>query len=100
MSQHDDQEDQGQNQYQGFYMTIWYSLDSRCKPKQFEGTVTRKLVRAKSGPGGPLLAPKIGPTPDYFWLPNLVRVAKSGPGFISLNETIPCPVKFVYMVYY
>ena len=45
-------------------------------------------------PGGPLFAAKIGPTPDHFWLPNLVRVAKSGPG---LNETIPCPVKFIYI---
>ena len=39
--------------------------------------VTRKLVRAKSGPGGPLLAAKIGPTPDHFkWsgLPKVVRV--------------------------
>ena len=62
------------------------------------GPVTRKLVRAKSGPGGPLFAAKIGPTPDHFWLPNLVRVAKSGPGFINLHETSPCPVKFVYMV--
>ena len=30
---------------------------------------------------------KIGPTPDHFWLPNLVRVAKSGPDFINLHET-------------
>ena len=39
--------------------------------------------------GGPLFAAKIGPTPDHFWLPNLVRVAKSGPGFINLNEGRP-----------
>ena len=42
--------------------------------------VTRKLVRAKSGPDGPLLAAKIGPTPDHFWSPTMVRAAKSGPG--------------------
>ena len=30
------------------------------------GAVTRKLVRAKSGPGGPLFAAKIGPTPAKF----------------------------------
>ena len=44
------------------------------------GPVTRKLVRA-----------------DHFSLPKLVRVAESGPGFINLNETSPCTVKFVYM---
>ena len=33
---------------------------------------------------------------DHFWLPNLVRVAKSGPGFFNLHETSPCSVKFAY----
>ena len=65
--------------------------------KCIAGSVTQKLVRAKSGPGGPLFAAKIAPTPDHFWLPNLVRVVKSGPGFINLHDTSPCPVKFVYM---
>ena len=64
------------------------------------GCVTRILVRAKSGPSGPLFAAKIGPAPDHFWLPNLVRVTKSGPGFITLHETSPCPVKLVYIVTY
>ena len=40
------------------------------------GPATRKLVRTKSGPGGPLLAAKIGPTPDHFWLPKMVRLPK------------------------
>ena len=57
-----------------------------------------KLVRARSGPGGPLFAVKIGLIPNHFWLPNLVWVAKSGPGFINLHEISLCPVKFVYMV--
>ena len=35
--------------------------------------VTRKLVRPK----GPLFAAKISPNPDHFWLPKVVRVAKS-----------------------
>ena len=48
--------------------------------------VTRKLVRAKIGPGGPLFAAKIGPTPDYFWLPKVVRVAKSGPGRLNCRN--------------
>ena len=48
--------------------------------------VTRKLVRAKSGPGGPLLAAKIGPTPDHFWLPKMVRAAKSGPGISTCRK--------------
>ena len=30
-------------------------------------------------------------------MPNLVRVAKSSPGFINLQETTPCPVKFIYI---
>ena len=30
------------------------------------GPVTRKLVREKTGPGGPLLAAKIGPTRTTF----------------------------------
>ena len=50
------------------------------------GPVTRKLVRAKSGPGRPLLAAKIGPTPDHFWLPKMVRVAKSGPGISACTK--------------
>ena len=37
-------------------------------------------MHAKIGLGGPLLAAKIGPTPDHFWLPKMVQVAKSGPG--------------------
>ena len=42
-----------------------------------------RYCHAKIGPGeksGPLLVTKNGPTPDHFWLPKLVRVAKSGPG--------------------
>ena len=50
-------------------------------------TVTQKLVRAKIGPGGPLFAAKIGPTPDHFWLPKVVRIAKSGPGAIFINTS-------------
>ena len=49
------------------------------------------------GSGGPLFTAKIGPTPEHFWLPNLVRVA---PGFINLHETSPCPVKLVNMMCY
>ena len=50
------------------------------------GDVTRNLVRAKSGPGGPLFAAKIGLTPDHFWLPKMVRVAKSGPGISACRK--------------
>ena len=55
---------------------------------------TQKLVRAKSGPGGPLFAAEFGPTPDYFWLSNLVWVAKSGPGLlICTKRFLPCQVR-------
>ena len=47
------------------------------------GTVTRKFVRAKSGPGGPLLVAKNGPG------------CQKWSGYISLQETSPCTVKFV-----
>ena len=73
---------------------VWFHSSSTCS--KFARDVGS--CHAKIGPGGPLFAAKIGPTPDHFWLPNLVRVAKSGPGFINLHETSPCPVKFVYMV--
>ena len=46
--------------------------------------VTRKLGQVKIGPGEPLFAA----TPDQFWLQKLVRVAKSGPGVSTLQETI------------
>ena len=56
---------------------------------------------AKIGPGKKWSGrTTFGPTPDHFWLPNLVRVAKSGPGFINLHETSPssytiwCVVKY------
>ena len=58
----------------------WYCPE--CRP------VTRKLVRAKSGPGGPLLAAKIGPTPDHFWEPKMVRVAKSGPAISACRKPV------------
>ena len=38
------------------------------------------------GSGGPLFTANIGPTPEHFWLTNLVRVA---PGIINLHETRP-----------
>ena len=47
------------------------------------GPVMRNLVRAKSGPGGPLLAAKSGPG------------CQTWSGYIKLQETVPRLQKFV-----
>ena len=72
-------------------MLFFFSGGSRKKSYELSklggggggGGVTRKLVRAKIGPGGPLFAAETGPTPDHFWLLKLVRVAKRGPGVLT-----------------
>ena len=45
-----------------------------------------KIGPGENCPGGPLLAAKIDPTPDHFWLPKMVRVAKSGPGISTCRK--------------
>ena len=62
--------------YPHHFQSFWWS----APPYTLAGECHAKFGRAKIGPGGPLLTAKFGPTPDNFWLPKEVRVAKSGPG--------------------
>ena len=71
--------------------------DVPCGGSYMGCSVMQKLVGAKSGPGGPLYAAKIGPTPDQFWLPKMVQVAKSGPGISACRKPfLACVGPFLY----